>query len=677
MALPWNKRNVQVQIEEMTKQNVPVFAGDMDLDRNGKGKDLQNSQIQGITFINDFGKNGNFETGISQISARSGYAIMNTLEQTSDSAIGNYAFRGKHTTSTNNSATLFLQSAIIGDVLYASCYSKMETGGTGYFGLWSIGNAQDLETFTDSWQRKTFMITASSIYNYLGFWACTIDKYCYLDGMQIFNLSKMGALPLALQNKYNKINFSQLTKQECDEIFPDYIETAEEFKNIELCNAGKNLFIWQSLNSWVNTSRFQTIIQKEDFFEIEIDGNNSSMTIKNGTYDGSTYSEIFLKPETTYTLSWEGQNFGIVILNQGSLQIIKSSDYGVHSGTFTTDSSGKIKLYAYESTYKDKAIFGKFQIEENISNSDFEKPCKSIIRFPKLNGINGIYDDLDYKRVEHEQITITSNAGTTTSSGTGDCVLINDSTGEIYRGTISGTSVTVTAPDGTYQIFYVLTTPVEQDPNINLLAKYLNGGHNNFIGESYNSDEFSGDGTTTAFTLSTTADDTNYDVLIAGIKQESGVTKTTTNFTFDSAPKNGAIVEVEYNRTTNSSWFATLNVYEPSGTLNTRAYETTISAQSNDRYYEPSDDLGNTEQIEQSSDYTVTLTFDLFENVQSFADEWKGKKFRIIIENISDTATTYTKDIFAVCEILSSSKDYIEGTETVTIKATDYYMNVT
>ena len=58
-------------------------------------------------------------------------------------------------------------------------------------------------------------------------------------------------------------------------------------------------------------------------------------------------------------------------------------------------------------------------------------------------------------------------------------------------------------------------------------------------------DSFTGDGSTTKFTLSHTATDTNYTVLISGAEIVD-VTKTTTDFTFGTAPVNNAPIKAVY-----------------------------------------------------------------------------------------------------------------------------------
>jgi hypothetical protein len=207
------------------------------------------------------------------------------------------------------------------------------------------------------------------------------------------------------------------------------------------------------------------------------------------------------------------------------------------------------------------------------------------------------------------------------------------------------------------------------------MSKYLEPGHNNFIGTGYKLDEFDGDGSTTAFTLTTTADSSTYDVYVAGIKQDSGVTKTTSGFTFDSAPKRGAIIEAKYNTTTNNCWVATLNTYEPSGTEVTITAPTEISLQENAEYHESVDRFGNKTRKLKSKDYSVSLDISLLEDTQAFYDAWKDKKFRIIIENTN--GSSYEKDILALCSIEGYSKNYLGQIQSLNIRATDLYEGVT
>ncbi len=188
-------------------------------------------------------------------------------------------------------------------------------------------------------------------------------------------------------------------------------------------------------------------------------------------------------------------------------------------------------------------------------------------------------------------------------------------------------------------------------------------------------DEFDGDGSTKAFTLTTTASNTTYSVYIAGIKQDSGVTKTTTGFTFDSAPKRGAIIEAKYNGDSDFAWVLMLDSYEPSGTKVTITAPTEISLQENAEYHESVDRFGNKTRKLKSKDYSVSLDISLLEDTQAFYDAWKDKKFRIIIENTN--GSSYEKDILALCSIEGYSKNYLGQIQSLNIRATDLYEGVT
>ena len=85
------------------------------------------------------------------------------------------------------------------------------------------------------------------------------------------------------------------------------------------------------------------------------------------------------------------------------------------------------------------------------------------------------------------------------------------------------------------------------------------------------------------------------------------------------------------------------------------------------------DKFGNSDREIQSRDYTIQLDLATLKDTQAFADKWKNKKFRMIMEYTN--GTSYEKDIAAVCEITSSNKNYMNPAEGITIKATDYYYN--
>ncbi|MHA1288695.1 MAG: hypothetical protein ACTSPB_14945, partial [Candidatus Thorarchaeota archaeon] len=63
------------------------------------------------------------------------------------------------------------------------------------------------------------------------------------------------------------------------------------------------------------------------------------------------------------------------------------------------------------------------------------------------------------KKWEKEtEVSVASGSATLSNSGTGTAILI-DENGVPYEGTVSGTTVTTSAPDGTYTVWYQLATP--------------------------------------------------------------------------------------------------------------------------------------------------------------------------------------------------------------------------
>jgi hypothetical protein len=288
---------------------------------------------------------------------------------------------------------------------------------------------------------------------------------------------------------------------------------------------------------------------------------------------------------------------------------------------------------------------------------------------PQLHGIDGVYSDTTSKRVEVE--TGVSGTGSVTYNGE-TFVAINESTGDPTWGDLAGAkSLSLSA--GTYTVIYVLTDALTQDAKARMMTRFIYGDKNNYLVTHSKLDTFAGDGSTTAYTLTATADGTNYDVYVAG--RPADATKTTTGFSFSTAPKRGAIIEARYNLGINTTWFMTLNIYEPSGTEVTISGIPELSISANKEFYEREDRLGDKEQKLKYKDYTITLNTDLLEDSQSFYDTWKDKKFRMIIENTA--GSTYEKDIAAVCEITGHTKNYLGALESITIKATDYYEGVT
>lgn len=186
------------------------------------------------------------------------------------------------------------------------------------------------------------------------------------------------------------------------------------------------------------------------------------------------------------------------------------------------------------------------------------------------------------------------------------------------------------------------------------------------------SDLFTGDGSTTEFTLSTAAGDTTYPVYISGRQQTSGFTRTTTKVTFSVAPRNGTAVEARYNLADCTALTLSAYVPEPAGEnipLNGVEGVTLREAVEGVRY---TSIYGVPMRFDSTRSYEALLSFQLEENARKFLDSWAGKTFRLFFQN--ERAWDYRQDILATCSIDSGADvSYIDGKCTVPIAGTDFY----
>lgn len=158
--------------------------------------------------------------------------------------------------------------------------------------------------------------------------------------------------------------------------------------------------------------------------------------------------------------------------------------------SFNSQNNTYCTLYLYASTDTDapqSKRYSYIQLEEGASATPYEPPLENYIEANiELFGYNGVFDELYgdgtlVKRWQKETgITVTSGAGTLTQSGTGTAILIDESTGEVYEGTVSGTNISTSAPDGTYTVIYQLATPEIIDLNYDG-ELILYPGENNLI----------------------------------------------------------------------------------------------------------------------------------------------------------------------------------------------------
>jgi len=181
---------------------------------------------------------------------------------------------------------------------------------------------------------------------------------------------------------------------------------------------------------------------------------------------GTAFSEfVAVKPNTNYYLSKNGANAlysNVLFYNANKIYI--SEVYGV--GAFTTPSS--CKYLTAHTTLSSASVNDKIQLEEGDTATAYEPPRTDKIEIPvgtHLFGYAGVHEDMELqtgvknaKWDFEDSIVISSGSGTLTKSGTGTALLI-DENGVPYEGTVSGTSLSTSAPDGTYTVWYQLATP--------------------------------------------------------------------------------------------------------------------------------------------------------------------------------------------------------------------------
>lgn len=423
------------------------------------------------------------------------------------------------------------------------------------------------------------------------------------------------------------------------------------------------------------------------------------LIIKNGSYNVfGRGCKINIKPNTNYTFAVKYKKIKQADLRVKISEDSKNLNYIVKNFEYNSENAWHVWNFTYNHNdlklpYKyliflgyDSSINTEIWISHiillegtytaNEIDAIYQPPRNDYIEFDgEMFGMNGIYDELHddgtlIKRWQRESITITSGSGTVSKNGAGTCILVADSDGLPYEGTVSGTNVITSAPDGTYTIIYQLATPTISKIALQSNMKALGSGHNQFLATKYVKDTFTGDGSTTTFNLSKTADSTSYIVKVNGVEVTSGVTKNTTSVVFDTAPRNGAIIEVYYNAEAETLWCAAIEIYEPSGTQETLSQFTELSITENDDVVVAKFDDGTFKRVVKSRDFTVTLNKSLIENATNFIQKYRDKKFRLIITNSRDSSVEYV----AMCEFdTSRSKNYMDGSENITIRCTDLY----
>jgi len=237
---------------------------------------------------------------------------------------------------------------------------------------------------------------------------------------------------------------------------------------IKVKNQRQNLFSVFSLRNqpvgtygrnWDCFDNF-SIIDDFSFSFSALFGRRAYLPLKAGTY--TIYFEIEGAISLMTYIGTSGGNLGNFKYQTAKLSFTKALNFDLwfYAAAVSGDSPNRfgtlrnIVLLEGDYSNKDDAFFKELV---KLSYIEFDN---------ELFGYGGYYDQLFsngkilkywYKETG---ISITSGAGTVSQSGTGTCILIDETTELPYTGTMSETSISTSAPDGTYTVIYRLSTPI-------------------------------------------------------------------------------------------------------------------------------------------------------------------------------------------------------------------------
>jgi len=280
-----------------------------------------------------------------------------------------------------------------------------------------------------------------------------------------------------------------------------------------------------------------------------------------------------------------------------------------------------------------------------------------------------IYYDNGWKllrRWHKETVTFASNTATLSKVGKGDCEV----TGGV-AGVVSGTTCTATIADGDHEVLYMLLIPETTEIGAGVGFATDKDGVMLDLHQAKQVDVFVGDGYTTEFTLTETPNGTaSIKAFVNGL-EDTDVTVTTTKVTFTTAPRRKALVEVEYSLAVKYQEPLTyLEYLEASGTVETVPALVDLTVTENEEKTGYVNVDGAPLKVAGNKTYTVTVNKDLIESQDNVLEEYRDKKFRLKVSNSRDSSNEY----LGVCHIdPDASLDYLNGTESITIKCGDLY----
>ncbi len=291
----------------------------------------------------------------------------------------------------------------------------------------------------------------------------------------------------------------------------------------------------------------------------------------------------------------------------------------------------------------------------------------------ELYGNTDVRDEIYYdngwkllRRWRKETVTFTSNTATLSKAGKGDCEIAGGVTG-----VVSGTACIAAVADGDYEVLYMLLIPETTEIGAGIGFVTDKEGVLLDLLQAKHIDVFEGDGYTTEFTLTETPNGTASIKAFVNGREETDIAVTTTKVTFATAPRRKALVEVEYSLAVEyQEPLIYLEYLEASGTVETVPALVDLTVTENEEKTGYLNVNGAPLKVAGNKTYTVTLNKDLIESQNNILEEYRDKKFRLKVENPRDSSTEY----LGVCHIdPDASLNYLNGTESITIKCGDLY----
>jgi len=676
MARLINKRDVALYVEELTEQKnhgIPYIK----LNRTNKGRGKGKIELYPITIVNLLGKYGNFEVDSNGDGLADGWSVSSGVTSqalSTSSVFGSYSQQ----ISTDGAALRYLDyiyrnfgSVQSGDILFASVFLKVTATSANVLPYLTINTGSNICSKSGTQQNVfehlylsivagdlTSSIIAAGMKDTTSA-ALQAGDTAYIDGFMLINLTSMGQLPLPLKEFFqNQVtNWEDLATTSnitavdgrtqtgedwlaellpyCDSVATAGYSLIDGQLNVIVKNKGGNLLNVTWLPSLCNNERGYY----SPAWGARIILSSTKKVIAEVWADASGIGQVAkIIPNKTYYLS--ATNVGEQTIN---LRVTErpTANYNVFS-TYpyykTTVAPGQRGVLSFSSDSPfvwisiDQLNSGILSVENIIlseQQTEYTPPRKSKIELDtELWGLNGVYeflfdDNKQLKKIKRFErvLKVSDGSGNITLSGYQSgtkCILINEDNGETKIVDV-GSTIATGWNNANVTVIYRVSTPTIEELGTNELRLFRN---DNYILVSHVvKDTFTGDGITTTFNLSRTANNTYYQVYVNGEAITERITKTTTSITFDNPPKNGALIEV------------------PTGNEELLDFITNLSINVQNSSRAVTNVFGEQEVRALNEVYQIRFTRNLLENIDDFYQQYKDKTFRLKILNTSTNDT--------------------------------------